>query len=100
MIMKWLSMSDVMRITGVSRYELEGAIRAGLLKYQIMNKRKKFTERDIELWQTSTHTDYSSGETSSTLTSRSYPKQAQEFSLEKVLAEHHNKKLSTIASNV
>lgn len=100
MIMKWLSKKEVMEQTGVSRRDLDAAIKTGKLKFQVFNKRQKFTEADVELWQRNTVSlsDYISAEKSITHIYRSCPKQAQEYSLEKQLEEQQKRKLSIIAS--
>ena len=99
--MKWLTKKEVMELTGISRYELDAAIKSGKLRFQIFKKRMKFTERDVELWQSSTisHTDYISEEKSTTRTSRSYPKTEPEYSLEKVQELFRNKKPRPTALN-
>lgn len=62
MITKWLTKTEVMKLVGISRYLLDKAIQSGQLKYQIINKSMLFTERDVEEWQTNTHTDFISEE--------------------------------------
>ena len=54
MLMKWMTKKEVMEATGISRYELDAAIKSGKLRYQMFKKRMKFTERDVELWQSNT----------------------------------------------
>ena len=99
MLMKWLTKKDIMELTGISRRDLDSAIKSGKLKYQIFNKRLKFTERDVELWQSDTmsHTDYSNAVKSTTHISRSYPKPESEYSFEKLQEEIQSKGLSAIA---
>ena len=96
--MKWMTKKEVMEATGISRYELDAAIKSGKLRYQMFKKRMKFTERDVELWQSNTisHTDYTNVEKSTTHTSRSYPKQESEYNFENLLDEW----LSPMQSNI
>ena len=100
MLMKWMTKKEVMEATGISRYELDAAINSGKLRYQLFKKRMKFTERDVELWQSSTisHTDYTSEAKSITHTSRSYPKQENASSFESLLEEWMNPMQSSIVS--
>ena len=87
--MKWMSKKEVMELTGISRYELNAAIKSGKLRFQIFNKRMKFTEKDVEIWQNNTicHSDYINAVKSTTRTSRSYPKQENASSFENLLEE-------------
>ena len=83
MLMKWMTKKEVMEATGISRYELDAAIKSGKLRYQMFKKRMKFTERDVELWQSSTisHTDYTTVEKSTPHTSRSWRVEANASTL-------------------
>ena len=98
--MKWMTKKEVMELTGISRYELNAAIKSGKLRFQIFNKRMKFTEKDVEIWQNNTicHSDYINAVKSTTRTSRSYPKQESAPSLESRLAELKKAKQPNIAS--
>ncbi len=100
--MKWLTKKEVMEITGISRYELDAAIKSGKLRFQIFKKRMKFTERDVELWQSSTisHTDYINEEKSTTHTSRLSTKREPVYSFARVLAEARSKRRINTALNV
>ena len=92
MITKWLTKTEVMKLVGSSRYLLDKAIQSGQRKYQIINKSMLFTERDVEEWQTNTHTDFISEGITSTPISRSYPKPDNGYSFERVLDKWKNKR--------
>ena len=99
MLMKWMTKKEVMEATGISRYELDAAIKSGKLRYQMFKKRMKFTERDVELWQSNTisHTDYTNVEKSTTHTSRSWRVQANASTLASLQDKYFPKKQRSFA---
>ena len=97
--MKWMTKKEVMELTGISRYELNAAIKSGKLRFQIFNKRMKFTEKDVEIWQNNTicHSDYINAVKSTTRTSRSSRVQASELTLESLQDKYFPKKQRSFA---
>lgn len=97
MITKWLTKTEVVKLVGISRYLLDKAIQSGQLKYQIINKSMLFTERDVEEWQTNTHTDFTSEGITSTPISRLLQKPDKGYSLGRLLEERQRAKQIAIA---
>ena len=98
MLSRWLSKKDIMAMTGVSRYMLDAAIRAGNLRFQMMGKRMMFTLRDVEQWQNNTtnHIDYTSAEKSSTHIYHSSDLTEQEYSLDALVKQRNEQKLKDL----
>ena len=76
-------------------------VRKGAIGYKIIGSVRRYPLKALEEWLNNTmfHLDYSSVAKSTTPISRTLPKPASEYSLEKLLAERQNEKQRNIALN-
>ena len=76
-------------------------VNKGAIGYKIVGSVRRYPLKALEEWLNNTmfHFDYSSVAKSTTPISRTLPKPASEYSLEKLLAERQNEKQRNIALN-
>jgi hypothetical protein len=99
-IKRVLNAKEAREYLGLSRYNFEKAVREGSIKFKLIGTKKFFPTWVLEEWQNDTmnHTDFSKGAKHITPISHSYPPQASEYSLGKVVAQWKSRMQSNTAS--